>query len=77
MSISPLRNLDRKGCAYVVMLQQLSRALGVTVAVVRGKAKSTNYLVYIMYEVLRRRPQQSIDGKLGNREVVGIQGVTV
>ena len=37
MSISPLRNLDRKGGAYVIMLQQFRRALGVTV--VRGMAK--------------------------------------
>ena len=39
MSISPLRNLDRKGGAYVIMLQQFRRALGVTVTVVRGMAK--------------------------------------
>ena len=36
MSISPLRNLDRKGGAYVIRLQQFRRALGVTV--VRGMA---------------------------------------
>ena len=48
MSISPLRNrnLDRKGGAYVIMLQQFRRALGVTV--VRGMAKhKLSHLHYV------------------------------
>ena len=36
MSISPLRNTDRKGGAFIIMLQQFRRALGVMV--VRGMA---------------------------------------
>eukprot|EP00956_Cyclotella_meneghiniana_P007232 scaffold9876_cov77-Cyclotella_meneghiniana.AAC.4 len=36
MSISPLRNADRKGGAFIIMLQQLRRALGVII--VRGMA---------------------------------------
>jgi hypothetical protein len=35
--IFPLVNLDRKGGAYQIMLQQLRRAIGV--AIVPGKAK--------------------------------------
>ena len=67
----------RKGGAYVIMLQQFRRALGVTA--VRGMAKCTNYLVCITYEVLRRRLSILLkpiivtsDGKLGEGEVVGI-----
>ena len=37
MSISPLRNLDRRGGARTMLRQQLRRALGV--AIVRGNAK--------------------------------------
>ena len=36
ISISPLRNTDRKGGAFIIMLQQFRRALGVMV--VRGMA---------------------------------------
>ena len=31
MSISPLRNLDKKGGAFAIMLSQFRRALGVTI----------------------------------------------
>eukprot|EP00956_Cyclotella_meneghiniana_P016154 scaffold25389_cov71-Cyclotella_meneghiniana.AAC.3 len=41
MSISPLRNTDRKGGAFVIMLQQFRRALGVMV--VRGMANLANH----------------------------------
>ena len=29
MSISPLQNIDKKGCAFAIMLSQFRRALGV------------------------------------------------
>ncbi len=37
MRISPLVNLDRKGGAYQIMLQQFRRAIGV--AIVQGSVK--------------------------------------
>ena len=78
MSISPLRNLDRKGGAYVIMLQQFRRALGVTVVRGMAKHKLSRLHCYVRGTVRRRlsilpRPIIiTIDGKLGNGEVVGI-----
>ena len=37
MAISPLVNMDRKGGAYVIMLQQFKRA--VVVAILRGNTR--------------------------------------
>ena len=77
MSISPLRNLDRKGGAYVIMLQQFRRALGVTVVrgmakhklsrlhYVRGTAEEAKYTAEANHSNNRWR-------KVGNGEVVGI-----
>ena len=75
MSISPLRNTDRKRGAFIIMLQQFRRALGVMV--VRGMANhKLSRLHYVRAtadqrkQSLQQRPTiVIIDGKLGNRGV--------
>eukprot|EP00956_Cyclotella_meneghiniana_P027992 scaffold64216_cov67-Cyclotella_meneghiniana.AAC.1 len=72
-SISPLCNTDRKGGAFIIMLQQFRRALGVVV--VRGMANhklSRLHYVRATAEEAKFTAEATIviiDGKLGSRRV--------
>lgn len=51
MSISLLRNLDKKGGAFVIMNHQFRRALGVSIVRIW---QIISYLDYIMFELLQK-----------------------
>jgi hypothetical protein len=57
MQISPLVNLDRKGGAHQIMLQQFRRAIGVVI--VQGNAKHTLGRLHYVHESMEEAANAS------------------